>query len=65
MSAIGRLLCILHTTVANWLNKMAEKLPQETAEPVTVALVDLIELHTFVEKKALPLCLSSSLVREW
>jgi transposase len=47
---IGRHLGISHQCVANWVKDHARRLPQ-APQPEKVNIVEMDELHTFVEKK--------------
>lgn len=49
--AIGRMLEVHHQTVINWVEAHAAQLPEPPMSD-EVAVVELDELYTFVEKKA-------------
>ena len=47
---VGRQLGVNHQSVANWVNSYVAQLP-EPSQPGQVDVVEMDELHTFVEKK--------------
>ena len=47
---IGRHLGVNHQSVANWVKAYAARLPP-APQPATVEVVEMDELHTFVERK--------------
>ena len=56
--AIGRVLKVSHTAVYSWI-KQAGKALELPVEEKTVDVIELDELHTYVNKKKLPMDLDS------
>ncbi len=48
---IGRLLQVVHQTVANWIHAAHARLPQPLPQPLTSETTELDELYAFVGQK--------------
>jgi hypothetical protein len=51
LRGIGRLLRVVHQTVANWLTVAHAQLSGDVPQPTTSAVTELDELYTFVSQK--------------
>jgi transposase-like protein len=51
LRATGRLLGVVHQSVANWVAEAAAGLPTRVGDPTPAETVEVDELYTFVERK--------------
>lgn len=56
LRAIGRLLGVVHQSVANWVAAAVRQLPQRVSDPTPAKTIAVDELSTFVEEKRGSLC---------
>ena len=51
LRAIGRVLGVHHQSVANWIKKAADGLPEQVTDNTPTQVVEIDELFTYVGKK--------------
>jgi transposase-like protein len=51
LRAIGRLLGVVHQSVANWVAAAARQLPERVSDATPAKTIEVDELYTFVEGK--------------
>src|SRR3954471_13485853 len=51
LRAIGRLLGVVHQSVANWVTAAARQLPKRVSDATPAKTIEVDELYTFVEGK--------------
>jgi transposase-like protein len=51
LRAIGRLLGVVHQSVANWVAAAAQRLPERVTDATPAKTIEVDELYTFVEEK--------------
>ena len=51
LRATGRLLGVVHQSVANWVAEAAAGLPARVGDPTPTETVEVDELYTFIERK--------------
>ena len=51
LRGIGRLLGVVHQSVANWVAAAARQLPERVSDATPAKTIEVDELYTFVERK--------------
>lgn len=51
LRAVGRILGVVHQSVANWVAEAAKQLPPRVSDATPTETVEVDELYTFVERK--------------
>jgi len=51
LRAIGRVLGVHHQSVANWIKKASDALPEQVTDGTPTNIVEIDELFTYVGKK--------------